>query len=76
MDNVVHFLNYSLDKKRKIVLIYLDDAQQVVRKNVLVQAVTEDTVQVMIGKKETELARASVLGAGYARGDNGDLEKA
>jgi len=75
MDNIVQFLNYSLDKERKIVLIYLDDHQQVVRKNVRVLAFSDDAVQVMIGKKETELARASVLSAGYARGDNGDLEK-
>ena len=74
MDNIFHFLNYSLDKGRKIVLIYLDE-DKTVRKNVRITAISDDAVQVMIGKKEKVLSRDVLLGAGYARGDDGDLEK-
>ena len=75
MDNIAHFLHYSLDKKRKIVLIYLDDQNRVVRKNASVTALSDAAAEVIIGRKKMILPRESLLGAGYARGDSGDLEK-
>ena len=75
MDNVQHFLRYSLDKGRKIVLIYLNDSGQAARKNVTVLAVSEETVEVRTGRKAYTLSRSAILGAGYARGDTGDLER-
>ena len=75
MDTVAHFLNYALQKERKIVLIYMDEAGQVVRKNVFVTSLSDSEVHVRVGKKEKVLSREAVLGAGYARGDSGDLEK-
>ena len=75
MDNVQHFLRYSLDKERKIVLIYLNSSGQAEKKNVTVLAVSEETVEVRAGKKTYTLSRADLLGAGYVRGDTGDLER-
>ncbi|MBQ9010961.1 MAG: hypothetical protein IJ088_16765 [Clostridia bacterium] len=75
MDSVQHFLRYSLDKKRKIVLIYLDEAGQPVKKNVQVLETSDETVGVLVGRKTVSLSRDMILGAGYARGDTGDLER-
>lgn len=75
MDNVQHFLRYSLDKERKIVLIYLNSSGRAEKKNVTVLAVSEETAEVRAGKKTYTLSRSDILGAGYARGDTGDLER-
>ena len=73
---VDRFLRYSMEHGRKITLIAAD-VRGIRRLNVTVAAVDESTVTYISGRagKPRTLARADILSAAYARGDDGDTLK-
>ena len=70
------FLLYSLERKKKIVLMVMDE-KGIRRLNVTVTALGDEAVEYTVGHsdKKHSLAYADILSASYARGDDGDTLK-
>lgn len=72
------FLRYSLERKKKICAVLMQDGQMI-KKNLQVVAVDEDesgfTARLPGRKKEIHIAIEDVLTCAYARGDQGELEQ-
>lgn len=70
---IKRFLRYSLERERKITVIFAKDMKKV---NLLVTGISDDgfTARLPGRKKETQFAFSDVLTAAYARGDQGELE--
>ena len=70
------FLLYSLEHKKKIVLMVMDD-KGIRRLNVTVTAMGDEAVEYTQGSstKKHAVAYADILSASYARGDDGDTLK-
>ena len=71
------FLKYSLENKKKICAVLMDEGQMI-KKNLLVTAIDADGQgfsAVFPGrKKDVHLNVCDVLTCAYARGDRGELE--
>lgn len=69
------FLKYSLERKRKICVVLMQDGQMR-RTNLLVTALEDGGFRARLSghKGETVIALCDVLTASYARGDQGELE--
>ena len=69
------FLKYSLEREKKICAVLMIDGQMV-KKNLLVTAIEEDSFMARLPgrKKDVRVARGDVLTLAYARGDQGELE--
>ena len=70
------FLLYSLEHKKKIVLMVMDE-KGIRRLNVTVTAMGDEAVEYTQGSsaKRRTVAYADILSASYARGDDGDTLK-
>jgi len=70
------FLLYSLEHKRKITLMVMDE-KGVRRLNATIVAIGDEAVEYVTGRSEKRkiMAIADVLSASYARGDDGDTLK-
>lgn len=75
---VERFLRYSLERQKKILVVLLEDGGMR-RVNLLVTSMDEDAqgfFAVASGKKKpAHYALFAVLSAGYARGDQGEIEE-
>ena len=75
---VDRFLTYSLERRRRIQAVLLDETGAMTRRNLLVTAIDEDgrgfSARLPGRKRETHFALSQVLTAAYARGDQGELE--
>lgn len=70
---IERFLLYSLEHKKKIVLMVMDD-KGIRRLNVTVTALGDEAIEYTQGSsdKKKSLALCDILSASYARGDDGD----
>ena len=67
------FLLYSLEHKKKIVLMVMDE-KGIRRVNVTVTAIGDEAVEYTVGSsgRKRSVAYTDILSASYARGDDGD----
>lgn len=67
------FLLYSLEHKKKIVLMLMDE-KGIRRVNVTVTSIGDEAIEYTVGSsnKRKSIALADILSASYARGDDGD----
>ena len=70
------FLQYSLERERKICVVIMDENGAMIKKNMLVTAMDDDGFSARLPgrKREMRYALSQVLTAAYARGDQGELE--
>lgn len=75
---VMRFLQYSLERGRKICVLTMKEDGGMERRNLLVTAIDADgagfSARLPGRKREAHFALADVLTAAYARGDQGELE--
>lgn len=76
---VERFLRYSLERQKKIRAVLLEEDGGLRRANLLVTSIDGDAqgfFAVASGKKKpAHYALSAVLSAGYARGDQGEIEE-
>lgn len=70
------FLQYSLEREKKICVVLMDEDGAMIKRNMRVTAMDEAGFSALLPgrKKEIHYAISQVLTAAYARGDQGELE--
>ena len=70
------FLQYSLEREKKICVVLMDESGAMIKRNMRVTAMDGEGFSALLPgrKKETHYTISQVLTAAYARGDQGELE--